>query len=68
MVPAPRNMVSNRAARVQQAVGEDVAALGVGAELDLVDGQELDLALQRHGLDGADEIGRRAAGRSSPRR
>jgi hypothetical protein len=43
---------------VQQAVGEDVAALGIGAELDLVDGHELDLAGQRHGLDGADEIGR----------
>ena len=28
---------------MQQAVGEDVAALGVGAELDLVDRQELDL-------------------------
>ena len=44
------------AARVQQAVGEDVAALGIGAELDLVDRQELDLAVQRHGLDRADEI------------
>ena len=31
MVSEPRNMVSSRAARVQQAVGEDVAALGVGA-------------------------------------
>ena len=41
---------------MQQAVGEDVAALGVGAELDLVHRQELDLARQRHGLDGADEI------------
>ena len=49
-------MVSDRAARVQQAIGEDVAALGVGAELDFVHRQELDLALQRHGLDGADEI------------
>src|SRR3546814_3562717 len=28
------------AAGVQQAVGEDVSALGVGAELDLVDGEE----------------------------
>jgi len=46
------------AARVQQALGEDVAAFRVGDQLDLIDGQELDLALQRHGLDGADEIGR----------
>ena len=68
MVAAPRSMVSERAARMQQAVGEDVAALGVGAELDLVDRQELDLAVERHRLDRADEIVRRAAGRSSPRR
>jgi hypothetical protein len=46
------------AAPVQDAVGEDVAAFGVGGQLDLVDGQELDLALHRHGLDRADEIGR----------
>ena len=44
------------AAGVQQAVGEDVAALRVGAELDLVDRQELDLAVERHRLDRADEI------------
>jgi hypothetical protein len=44
-----------RPARVQQAVGEDVAALRVGGQLDLVDRQEIDLAGQRHGLDGADE-------------
>ena len=56
------------AARVQQPLGEDVAALGIGDQLDLVDGEELDLTLQRHGLDGADEIARPAAGRSSPRR
>ena len=47
------------AARVQQAVGEDVAALGIGAELDLVDGEELDLAVERHRLDRADEVARR---------
>ena len=44
------------AARVQQPLGEDVAALGVGDQLDFVDGQKLDRSLQRHGLDGADEI------------
>ena len=46
------------AARVQQAVGEDMAALGVGAELDFVDRQELDRAVERHRLDRADEIAR----------
>jgi hypothetical protein len=28
------------AARMQQTVGEDVAALGIGAKLDLVDGEK----------------------------
>ncbi len=46
--------------RVQQTVSEDVAALGIAAKLDFIDGQEVDLALQRHGLDRADEIGRQA--------
>ena len=44
-------------AGVQQPVGEDVAALAVGAELDLVDRQELDLAVERHRLDRADQVG-----------
>ena len=55
---APRNIVSRRAARVQQPVGEDVPALGVGAELDLVDGEEVDRAVERHRLDGADPVAR----------
>ncbi len=45
------------AAGMQQAVGEDVAAFGIAAQLDFVDGQEVDLALQRHGLDRAHEVG-----------
>ncbi len=45
------------AARMQQAVGEDVAALGVGGKLDLVDGEEFDVAgLARHRLDGGHPI------------
>ena len=44
---------------MQKPVGEDMAALGIGAELDLVDRQELDLAVERHRLDSADEISRR---------
>ncbi len=43
---------------MQQAFGEDMAALAVAAELDLVDGEELDRAVERHRFDGADEIGR----------
>jgi hypothetical protein len=46
-------------ARMQQSMGEDVAALGVGAELDLVDGEELDPAVERHRLDRAHPIARR---------
>ena len=43
---------------VQQAVGEDVAAIGVGAKLDFVHRQELGLAIQRHRLHGAGEPAR----------
>ena len=55
-------------ARVQQPMGEDMAALGVGAELDFVDRKEFDLAVERHRLDRADEIVRSRRGRSFPRR
>ena len=56
------------APRAQQAVGEDVAALAVGGELDLVHGQELDPAVERHRLHRAHEVLRRGAERSAPRR
>ena len=39
-------------------MGEDVTALGIGAQLDLVDRQELDFPAERHGFHSADEIGR----------
>ena len=68
MVAAPRSSVSCAAARVQDAVGEDVAALEIAGELDLVDGEEGGVGLARHRLDGADAVARRRAGRSSPRR
>ena len=54
--PRPQQHGLGLAAGVQQPLGEDVAALWVGAELDLVHRQEGDVAAQRHGLDGADEI------------
>ena len=41
---------------MEQPVGEDMAALGIGRHLDLVDGEEADGPVQRHGFDGADEI------------
>ena len=43
---------------MQQPVGEDVAALGVGGELDLVDGEEVDVGVARHRLDGAHPVAR----------
>ena len=43
---------------MEQALRKDVAAGRIGAELDLVHRQELDLAVQRHGLDRTDIIGR----------
>ena len=41
---------------MQEAVGEDVTALGVGAELNFVHREEFDPALERHRLDRAHEI------------
>ena len=37
---------------MQQPVGENVTAFEIGAELDLVDGEEGHLDIGRHGLDG----------------
>ena len=45
-------------AHMQQPVGEDVAALGIGGELHLVDGEEVDIDLARHRLDGAHAVAR----------
>jgi hypothetical protein len=42
------------AAPVEHAVGEDMAALEIGAELHLVDGDEGDVDVARHRLDGRD--------------
>jgi len=44
-------------ARMEEPRREDMAALGIAAELDLVDGQKVDQAVERHRLDRADEIG-----------
>ncbi len=44
------------AARMEQAIGEDVASLRIGGQLDLVDRQELHVQRQRHGFDRADEV------------
>ncbi len=46
----------DEAPRPQQPVGEDMAALGVAAELDLVHRHEIRADLHRHGLDGADPV------------
>ena len=46
------------AARAKHAVGEDVAALGVGAELRLVDRGEGELLVDRHRFGGGQEIAR----------
>ena len=44
---------------MEHAVGEDVAALEVAGELDLVDGEEGGVGLRRHRLDRADPVARR---------
>jgi hypothetical protein len=41
-------------AAIEHAIGEDVAALEIGAELDLVDRREGDVEIARHGLHGRD--------------
>ncbi len=41
---------------MQQAIGEHVAALGVGRELHLVDRQEVDVDVARHRFHGAHPI------------
>ena len=43
---------------MQQTVGKDVAALGIGAQLDFIDGEEIDIDIARHGLDGRYPIAR----------
>src|SRR6266516_4517307 len=43
---------------VEHAIGEDVTALEIGAELHLVNGQEGNVEVARHGLDGGDPIAR----------
>ncbi len=42
------------AAAIEHAVGEDMAALEIGAELHLVDGDKGDVEVARHRLDGGD--------------
>ena len=39
-------------AAVEHAVGEDMAAFEIGAELDLIDGKERDVEVARHRFDG----------------
>ena len=43
-----------QAPRMEQAVGEHMAALAIGGELNLVDGDEVRFELERHGLHRAD--------------
>lgn len=46
------------AAAVEDAVGEDVAAFEIAGDLDLVDGEEGDVEIPRHRLDGGDPVAR----------
>ena len=56
------------AARVQHPVGEDMAALGIGAELRLVDRDEGEVPFHRHGFGRAAGTSARPRAGSSPRR
>ena len=46
------------AARVQQAIGEHMPALGIGAKLDFVDGEVVRADIGRHGLHRAGPVAR----------
>jgi hypothetical protein len=46
------------AARVENAVGEDVAAVEIGCNLDLIDREALDRHIERHGLDRRHPVAR----------
>ena len=60
MVAAPISSVSSVPAPVQQPVGEDMAAIEIGGELDFVDRRRKStIEVARHGLDGRDPIARR---------
>ena len=41
---------------MEQTLGEHMPALAVGGELDLVDGDEIRIEIERHRLDGADIV------------
>ncbi len=43
---------------MKEAGGKHMAALGIGAELYFVDGEEIDRPVERHQFDGADKIRR----------
>src|SRR5215470_9307373 len=43
---------------IEHPVGEDVSALEIGAKLNLVDGQEGNIEVARHGLYGRNPIAR----------
>ncbi len=58
MVEAPSRSVSLAPAQVQDAVGEDMAALEIAGQLHLVDRDEGCHGLARHGLDRADREAR----------
>ena len=44
------------ATRIQQPIGENMAALGIGAELDFIDGEKGHAEIDGHGFHRADEI------------
>ena len=58
MVAAPSSSVSSRPRPMKQPVGEDMAALEIGAQLDFVDGEKRDIEIERHRLDGRDPVAR----------
>ena len=54
----PEEQRFHEAACVKQAIGEDMPPVGIGAKLDLVDGDEIDRTIERHRFDRANEPAR----------
>ena len=53
MVAAPSTKRLFAGAGIKHAIGEDVTALEIGAQLDLIDRQECDIEIARHRFDCA---------------
>ena len=67
IVPAPIRQRLLASALVEQVISKDMTAIEIGGELHLVDGDEGEIEIARHGFRRADPVARLARLESSPR-